>query len=359
MYHEAGLIDTKDGMQFKIYSNSHPKDFIIAKPKYIPTDLIELAGFKKRFILSKCMNRFNLFTKKEVIKENLNKLKSAGFSDLIFHSETHNNWFLGVTKNKIKTVYDTREGLRQLLKVPDEDLDNYLSSAKEFITALTNSGVSLDNFGISHSTLLCNYTPGKSDIDIIIFGKENGWKVIRFLESFKHLSLKWKSKEEWGEYYDKRVVSKLFSKEEYVFNMMRKKDDGFYNGHVFSLFVVENENEFWYNWSDRHEPLETVKLSATVKDDYNSIVRPGFYELENSKIISGYKEVSVRRIVNWSRPFTLQVKKGEKLEATGLLEKIQAKEGEFYQLVIGYFDSYINERGEQEYIKALVKNALL
>ena len=33
-YSEASLVDSKDGIQFKVYSNAHPKGFIIAKPKY-------------------------------------------------------------------------------------------------------------------------------------------------------------------------------------------------------------------------------------------------------------------------------------------------------------------------------------
>ena len=41
-FHEAALVDSTDGMQFKVYSSTHPKGFIIAKPKYIPLGQLRL-----------------------------------------------------------------------------------------------------------------------------------------------------------------------------------------------------------------------------------------------------------------------------------------------------------------------------
>jgi predicted nucleotidyltransferase len=352
-FYEASLIDTKEGIQCKVYSNSHPKGVVIVKPKYIPSSLIEFDGLRKRFLFGKCMTRFNLFKKKEVVKKILFQLKQK-YPEYIYNCDKHKNWFLVVPENKIKKFYCTQTGLKELMKVPHNDADDYLKSTKELIEFILKSGIKIEDIGISHSTLLGNYTPGKSDIDILIFGKENGWNLINFLETAEHPKLKWKTKEDWGKYYEKRIVSKNFDKDEYVFNMVRKKDDGFFGGHVFSFFVVEKPDELCYNWEDDHEPLATIKMHGIVKDAYNSIVRPGFYEIKDSKIIDGHKEVPIKRVVTWSRPFVLQVKEGEKLEACGLLEKVKTKNGEeYYQIVIGYMDTYTTERGEQEYIKAV------
>ena len=355
--YEATLIDTIDGMQFKVYANKHPEGFVIAKPKYIPEDLIQFTGLGKRFILEKCMTRFNLFNKKEIVEENLKRLKEK-FPETFYESKGHKNWFLGVPVGKIKRIHDPRKGLKELMKVPEKDLDSYLKSVRGIISLIIQAGIDLNNIGISHSTLLANYTPGKSDIDILVFGKENGWKVVKFMEKVEHPLLKWKSKEDWARYYKDRIVSEQFSIDEYVFNMERKRDDGFFDGNVFSIFCVEKPEEVWYNWDEEHEPVGTTKIKARVKDDYNSIVRPGYYELEDSEIIEsevGNKNIKIKRIINWSRPFSLQVRTGEKIEACGLLEKVKTKDEEFYQLVIGYFDTYTNDRGEKEYIKALLK----
>ncbi|MFH1325774.1 MAG: hypothetical protein ABIH49_03335 [archaeon] len=353
-YYEASLIDSIDDFQFKVYSSTHPKGFVIAKPKYIPSKKLNLVGLKKRFLFGKSVYRFNLFNNKEIVDKNLSEIKQKA-PYYIYECKKHKNWFLGVPEEKMKKFYDTKEGLKELLDVPVEDLDMYLKATRKMIDILAEAGISIENLGISHSTLLGNYTPGKSDIDILIFGMKNGWKAIKHLEKIQNPSLTWKSEEDWAKYYKDRVVSKVYSEKEYVANMVRKKDDGFIDGNVFSLFCIEDENESWYDWEAEHEPIGTVKIRGKIKNSYYSIVRPGFYELENSIILEGYDDVPIKKIVTWARPFSLQAKDGEDIEACGLLEKVKSKEGEFYQIVVGYFDTYTNDRGEKEYLKARVK----
>jgi len=352
-YYESALIDTIDDIQFKVYSTTHPKGFIIAKPKYIPVDLVKLTGLKKRFLFGKCVTRFNLFNKKEIVEKNLDALKRK-FPEYFYECKKHKNWFLGIPETKVKKFYDTRKGLQELLKVPTTDLDPYLKAVRAMVDILNEAGIPKEQLGISHSTLLGNYTPGVSDIDILVFGIDNGWKAIKHLEKYTNPLLSWKSKSDWAKYFRDRVVSEAYTEEEYVKNMVRKKDDGFIDGNVFSLFCIENKDESWYDWEAEHEPLGTVKIKATVKDAHHSIVRPGFYELENTIILEGHENVPVKQIVTWARPFVLQAKKNEQVEACGLLEKVTLKNDEFYQLVIGYFDTYTSERGKQEYLKAII-----
>lgn len=352
-FHEAALVDSEDEIQFKVYSSTHPKGFIIAKPKYVPDNLMSLAGLKKRFLFGKCVYRFNLFNSKEIVEKNLDEIKKK-FPECIYECRKHKNWFLGLPEKNAKKFYDTRKGLQELLKVPVEELDSYLKATRKMVGILAEAGIPTKNMGISHSTLLGNYTPGKSDIDILVFGIKNGWKAIRHLEKCSNPALKWKSKEDWRKYFKDRVVSKIYTEDEYAANMSRKKDDGFIDGNVFSLFCIENEDEAWYNWNDEHEPIATVKIAAKVKNAHYSIVRPGYYELEDSKVIEGYKEVDIRRVVTWARPFNLQAKENERIEACGLLEKVKSKNDEFYQVVIGYFDAYATDRGEKEYLKAII-----
>lgn len=352
-FHEAALVDSKDGVQFKVYSSTHPKGFIIAKPKYVPGHLMNLKGLKKRFLFSKCVYRFNLFNNREIVEKNLNEIKKK-FPEYIYECKKHKNWFLGLPQKKAKKFYDTRKGLQELLKVPVEDLDSYLKATRKMVDILAEAGIETKNMGISHSTLLGNYTPGKSDIDILVFGIKNGWEAVRHLEKCNDPALKWKSKKDWARYFKDRIVSKIYTENEYVANMVRKRDDGFIDGNVFSLFCIENENEEWYDWNEEHEPIATVKVKAKVKNAYYSIVRPGYYELEDSKVIEGYENVSIKRIVTWARPFSLQAKDGEHIEACGLLEKVKSRNQEFYQVVIGYFDTYTTDRGEKEYLKSLI-----
>ena len=166
-FYESILIDTVDGFQCKSYANEHPKGFVIVKPKYIPKHVIAGQGLRYRYLFEKCLVRFNLFAKRDVLNDYLKQFKEK-FPDYIYECPVHKNWFFVVPKNKIKTIHDSKNGLQELLSVPTKDMDAYLVLVKELIELLMKSGVDSKDIGITHSTLLGNYTPGKSDIDIII-----------------------------------------------------------------------------------------------------------------------------------------------------------------------------------------------
>ena len=63
--------------------------------------------------------------------------------------------------------------------------------------------------------------------------------------------------------------------------------------------------------------------------------------------------LEIKKVVSFSIPFIQQALKGEKIKACGLLEEVTPKSGEkYYRIVVGYFDAYISERREKEFIKA-------
>jgi predicted nucleotidyltransferase len=362
-FYESTLIDTVDGLQCKSYANEHPPGYIIVKPKYIPKDAIEGEGLRYRFLFEKCLVRFNLFTEKEKLRNYVEQFRKT-FPDYIYHSKIHKNWFFAVPREKIKAIHDCRKGLQELLKVPKKDLDKYLGLVVELVGFLCKSGIRAKDLGITHSTLLGNYTPGKSDIDIVIYGKKNGWEILDYLKSAKHPLLRWKSDEEWAQYYKehKTAESSHFTEEEYVKHMARKRYEGTFGGNVFTLFTVEEPNETWFKWGEEtYEPLGIATIKGKVTDHYNSHVRPGFYEIASGELIEAPparidKRIPIKRVVTYSIPFVQQAVTGETITACGLLELVRRKKGKpYYRIVVGYFDAYTTERREKEFIKSEVE----
>lgn len=361
-FYESILIDTVDGFQCKSYSNEHPKGYVISKPKYIPKSVLEGQGLKYRFLFEKCLVRFNLFANKEALKSYLEQFRKR-FPDYIYNCKDTKNWFFAVPFKKIKQVHDSRKGLQELIQVPKKDLDDYLALVREFVEFLAKSGVKIEDLGITNSTLLGNYTLGKSDIDIVIYGKDNGWKILDYLETAKHEKLHWKSDEEWARYYQEHKTSDSahFKEDEYVRHMRRKRYEGIFGGVVFTLFTVEEPHETWFKWGeDKFEPLGTVTIKGTVTEHYNSHVRPGCYDIKDGMVISTHgKEIKIdpslkiKKVITFSIPFVQQAVKGEEITACGLLELGVPKKGEkYYRVVIGYFDAYVSDRREMEFIKA-------
>ncbi|MFH0837328.1 MAG: hypothetical protein V1870_04315 [Candidatus Aenigmatarchaeota archaeon] len=365
-FYESILIDTVDGFQCKSYANEHPPGFVIVKPKYIPKNAITGQGLKYRYLFEKCLLRFNLFAKKDVLNDYLKQFKQK-FPDYIYECPIHKNWFFVVPINKIKTVHDSRKGVQELLSVPKKDLDNYLTHVVELIELLMKADVKSKDIGITHSTLLGNYTPGKSDIDILIYGKDNGWKILNFLKTAQHPLLRWKSDQEWREYYQdhKTSESSHFTEDEYVKHMERKRYEGMFGENVFTLFTVEEPDETWFEWGDeKYQPIGTATIEGMVTDHYNSHVRPGLYEITDGKITEHSEaidkvaidpKISIKRVVTYSIPFIQQALVGEKIKACGLLELVTPKTGEkYYRIVVGYFDAYTCDRREKEYIKSII-----
>lgn len=361
-FYESTLIDTVDGFQCKSYANEHPEGYIIVKLKYIPRDVLEGRGLKYRFLFEKCLVRFNLFAKKETVINYLDQFRKK-FPEYIYDSPVHKNWFFAVPRDKIKEIHDGRKGLQELLKIPKTDLDEYLTLVVELVGFLCKSGVSSENLGITHSTLMGNYTLGKSDIDIIIYGKNKGWEILDYLKMAKHDKLKWKTDKEWAEYYKEHKTSESshFTEQEYVMHMGRKRYEGMFGGTVFTLFTVEEPGERWFKWGEEiYEPIGIATIKGEVIDHYNSHVRPGFYEITGGKLIDGTHEkpkiderIPIKRAVTYSLPFMHQALKGETIMACGLLELVTPKNKEkYYRVVVGYFDAYINERREKEFIKS-------
>jgi len=362
-FYESTLIDTVDGFQCKSYASEHPDGYVIVKPKYIPANAIKGEGLKYRFLFETCLVRFNQFAKKEKLIGYVKQFREK-FPDYVYDCPLHKNWFYVVPIDKIKKVHDGRKGLQEFLKVPRKDLDEYLTLVRDLIEFLVGSGVDSKKLGITHSTLLGNYTPGKSDIDIIIYGKDNGWKILDYLKIAKHEKLKWKTDKEWAEYYQEHRTSESshFTEEEYVKHMARKRYEGMFGETVFTLFTSEEPEETWFKWGEeKYEPVGLATVKGKVIDHYNSHVRPGFYEIEGELIDGDHEKpkieegIPIKRVVTYSIPFVQQALTGEKINACGLLEKVIPKTGEsYYRVVVGYFDAYLNERREKEFIKAEV-----
>ena len=347
-------------MYLQVYGNEHPTGAILVKPKYIPTEKIESDSLQCRFISGRKMNRLNLWADKEELIKYIEGFKK-NYPEYIFKSNMHkgDRLFFAVPIDKIERIYSPKKGLKELMDIPREKLDSHLKSTYDLVTFFLESGLKLEDLGLTYSSLVGHYKLDLSDINIIVHGKSNYWKLMDFLETNKHALLKWKTKEDWLDFRKKRNRYNVFTEEEFLKTMSRKKSEGFFNGSLFVVFCAENENETWFKWGDE-EYIEkgSVMIEAVVKDNFNSVVRPGYYEVENSKIIEGYEEVPIKKIVFYSRDYAMANFPGERIRAKGILEEVKpVGKDSYYRVVVGYFDSYINSRREEEYIKPLLEQS--
>lgn len=361
-FYESSMITTKNGLHCQVYGNEHPVGSILVKPKYIPTDLISSNALKCRFISGKKMNRLNLWADKEELKKYIEEFKKA-YPNYIFKSPLHKcidkeqkdqHLFFSIPVDSIERIYFPRRGLSELMSMPKNALDDHLKLVYEFVDLLLKSGLRMKDLGITYSTLMGHYMSNISDINIVVYGKENYWKLMEFLENAIHPLLKWKTPDDWKKFYNKRNRSNIFQANNFVQLMSRKKSEGFFGGSLFVIFAAEKEEEVWFKWGDeKYTSLGQVTVKGRVKDDFSSVVRPGCYEIESIETEKNLKEI--KKVVFYSRDYCMLAKKGEKIEVSGLLEKVEpTNPGGFepyFRVVVGYFGAYISDRREKEYIR--------
>ncbi|MFH1275562.1 MAG: hypothetical protein ABIH82_00460, partial [Candidatus Woesearchaeota archaeon] len=273
--------------------------------------------------------------------------------------------FFSVPIEQIERVFFPRKGLSELMSMPELALDPHLKNVHQFVNLLLGSGLRIKDLGITYSTLMGHYAHKVSDVNIVVYGKENYWKLMKFLETAEHSKLRWKTDQEWLDFYHRRNRYQFFEEDGFLRIMRKKKSEGFFGDCLFVIFAAEKEEETWFKWGEeKYTELGMVKCSGMVADNFSSIVRPGCYEIADSKIIDrvgsatvdglDYKDIEIKKVVFYSRDYCMLADPGEKIEVSGVLEKVEPKNGEvYYRVVVGYFDAYTNERRETEYIKVV------
>ncbi|MBW2976256.1 hypothetical protein KY347_02310 [Candidatus Woesearchaeota archaeon] len=358
-FYESSIITTTDGLYCQVYGNEHPEGKILVKPKYVPTGKISSDDMPYRFISGRKMNRLNLWIEPEKLKIYISNFSRA-YQHYIYKSIVHSDspLFFAVPRDYIERVYSPREGLSDLMSMPKENLDEHLETVFELIKFLLESGIELNDLGITYSTLMGHYSPNISDINIVVYGKDKFWGLMKYLQDAKHKDLRWKTYDEWKQFYKKRNRHIIHKEEIYIENMYRKKSEGFFRKTLFIIFAVENADETWFKWGEEiYNRIGTAKFEGKATGNKNSVVRPGYYEVADSKFISGdeaCKGMPIKKAVFYSRDYCMLAYPGEKIEFSGVVEEVVPKKGEkYYRLVIGYFDSYLCKRRDEEYIRVL------
>ncbi|MBW2990870.1 hypothetical protein KY348_04140 [Candidatus Woesearchaeota archaeon] len=379
-FYESSIITTKDGLQCQVYGNEHPMDRILVKPKYIPTDKLECEALQCRFISGKKMNRLNLWADKKKLKDYIENFRKA-YPQYVYLSPVHKGgrFFFSIPHDNIERIYFPRRGLSELLKMPYESLDEHLKIVYDFINFLLKSGLRVKDLGITYSTLMGHYFKDISDINIVVYGKENFWKLTDYLKAVKHPKLRWKTKQDWLRFRNGRNRFAIFTEDEFLHLMDRKKSEGYFDNNLFVIFGTEKEEEAWFKWGEEnYSSLGLATVEGIVADNFSSVVRPGFYGIKDSKIIAGSKEskeldkkkLDVKKIVFYSRDYCMIAYPGEKIRACGILEKVEPEKGKaegkaegkveekgekepYYRVVVGYFDAYVNDRREKEFVKVV------
>jgi len=323
---EGDLIENKEGIIFDVKGLIHPPNKIIAFPRFIPST----TGNRKREKI-KYVKIYNLQKRFDYLKKNA--------PNLIVYDPIFDETLCEVPIKNIKRHYNPISKLDKL-RISKKNL--YLEKkAVNLLTILKKRAkIPWKSIGISGS-ILVGLNKLKSDLDPVIFGTKNCQKAYKTLETMLEMDdtdLKAYSHEEFKNLFNFRKKDTYMRFNDFKRVESRKAFQGMFLGTNFFIRFVKNWNQITQKYGDiKYKNFGEAKISAIVSDDSEALFTPCTYKIDNVKIISGKKRVSIQEIVSFRGRFCQQAKQKEEIIAQGKIEKVQIKNKKrpYYRLLLG------------------------
>lgn len=341
---DRDAILTKEGIIFRVYGYLHPLGGYICDPEYASPKVFKSTNPRAR--RGEPEPSYYKFFADEGLKLILNKFPQY----TVFH-EPLQKCLVGVNEADIVQVRKPEVGLKQVLaKEPDDVLLKALHDL--FGRVCVHSGLSSGYFGVFGSLLHSFYHPNFSDLDFIIYGKENMDKLCKTLETLYKEDPCLRNEFD----YMKAVESKdwkfvNYSLEEYVWHQRRKMIYAYFDSPD-AKRVVKAEFEPVKNWKENVNKFNNfsrisyvgwIKAVAQITDDTEAPFIPSIYKIKVEDVIEGPEVEGIMRIFSYMEEFRMQAKQGERVLVEGNLEKVVDGTNTFYQITLSYGPRYYEQ----------------
>ncbi len=323
---------TKEGFIFNTFGYEHPPNRVFAFLKYIPAEFKDLFqvdmlertwqyGHRKLFRAEKLYTAKNYRSFITTFRKN--------FPDYIYYCYLRNKELISAPLKNIEQVFVPRDRLRILTNL--EKPDKLQRKALDLVQLLsTESGVSLDDFGI-HGSIALNIHAPESDIDFVVYGSQN-FRVVE--EEIAQLVRAGRLSYIVGNRLDAaRKFQGRYEKKIFMYNATRKTE----------------EIKTKYGQS-RFSSIQPLRFRCVVSDDWETMFRPAIYKITNYKPLNSESELPPNRIpghvVSNIGCYRNVARTATEIRVAGQLERVESiKTGEVaYQVIVGTATS------EEEYI---------
>ena len=340
---------TKEGLIFRVFGYSHPPNAYLCDAEYASAKIFQ--SIDPRAPREGKDQLYYKFYNDEGMKLVAKKYPQY----LVFH-EMLGLKLVGVNENLIMEARKPEERLAALLKAgPTDELLHAMERVLNI--ALKNSGLKSQNFGVFGSMLHSFHHPKYSDIDFVIYGKEENAKMRQTLEELYGRSGSGLSNEFESEaaMKGKRWLFTNFDVKDFVWHQRRKQIYGLYDDRAQSGRVIKAEFEPVKAWSEiksEYNPrtcitkMGWVKIKARVTADDDGPFIPSVYSIEPLEVLSGPREAAdVVRVYSYMEEFRQQVRKDETIIVEGNLEEVQSPDPDdsFYQITLTYCPRYYEQ----------------
>ncbi len=296
----------------------HPPGKVIAYPKYVPDERGERRN-----------RRGERFRKLATQHEQLRYLKSCCDEYLVYDPHIGRE-VPEIPLSSFDEVYDPIKRARELLASSQ-------GMEKDAAQMITDLGLS--DIGVSGSILVRLHNES-SDIDLVVYGEENGRRVYENLRKRIEEGIEYRRYSEVDSrvLYERRARETPLSWDDFIKQEKRRVLEGYYREREYSIRLVKLGEPYGSKVVRRNGK---ARLVLEVTDDEESIFTPCRYGVRVLKLLSGSsigKEVQF--IYSLRERFTEIAAEGDVVEARGEVETWTYTSGE--ELVV----LYLGEKGD-------------
>jgi len=312
---EGDYVETGEGLILAVRGAIHPPGKVIAYPRYLRI------GRRVEGLHS--------------LPASLGVLYSR-FPQYVFFDKQFMQNLSMVPVDRIARAYSAKGYLKRPPRT-GSSLDSKARTMAREIAKRMGTGV--DCIGVSGSLLL-GFEHSASDLDLLVYGRRNSRRAYRALRSMRSEGLAKAISEAEAFSLMKHRSDSALGVEEWIEHETRKLLDGSFLGTSYSIKLVPlyARASTLYRGT-RHLPMGMATLTGRVEDDSEAIYTPCNYAVSDVKVLKGAPHASqVREVTSYRSRFCEQARRGERIRATGRVEKVlRSGKGETWRVVVGGF----------------------
>jgi predicted nucleotidyltransferase len=320
---EGDFFKIYDGTIFEVKGLFHPLERVVAFIRYIPSPIgdRELDGKSYQKVYS--------------IEERYKILKER-YPHFFVYDDAFGEYMPEIDLSSIIHVYKPQEKLSELRKSSQlGELERQALLLTE--TLKREAKIPWSNIGITGS-ILVRLCTDKSDIDIVIYGIENCFRVHDVMQEFlasERFVSRYKMKD-LIKLYRFRVKDTIMPFEDFLRHENRKSFQGIFNGKEFFIRYIKDWNEVKEKYGELiYKPEGYAKIRAKIIDDSESIFTPCVYKITNVEFLEGQEFNELKEIVSFRGRFCEQAKKDEIVIAQGKVERVVTRDEDYRRILLG------------------------
>ncbi|MEM1682849.1 MAG: nucleotidyltransferase domain-containing protein [Ignisphaera sp.] len=325
---EGFFFKLRGGDIFYVKGVTHPLGNVVSFPKYIVDangDRVDRSGVRYKKIPS--------------INEEYNYATSM-YTKYIKYDEFFCRSIVLVPTTDIAKVYNPVKKAEELIELSTSDAT--LTDVKDMVVDIIDS-TGVKAIGVSGSVLV-ELHKADSDIDIVVYGRNNGFRVYSYLKEVVDRDHRYRryTKETLKQLYLRRAIETPITFDQMLYQESRRLLEGFFKNREYFIRLVK------YPWEEpqystyRCKKLGKALLKLRIVDSKDSIYTPCRYRVEIVEHAYGVKVDNVTEVYSLRGRFSEIATEDDIVEAYGTIELVETINGRIYhRLYLGDENDYM------------------